>query len=90
MADLSAFIIIKCLGFVALSYSFRSFRWLGYMRINERNTSTIRHIMIYFSGLAFTVSPGKTGELMRGMHLYEIGIPFRYTLLSFLSERFLM
>ncbi|KPH26589.1 hypothetical protein ADU60_15565 [Vibrio coralliilyticus] len=59
------------------------------MSLTKRQTSIRQHIIIYLSGFAFTASPGKAGELMRGLHLIKLGIPFRYTLLSFVSERLL-
>jgi uncharacterized membrane protein YbhN (UPF0104 family) len=84
---LSAEQITLCFSLAFLSYSFRSLRWLGYMRLTERIVSTQRHIIIYLSGFAFTASPGKAGELMRGTYLDDIGVPFRYTFFSFVSER---
>ncbi|MBM7038063.1 lysylphosphatidylglycerol synthase transmembrane domain-containing protein [Vibrio ulleungensis] len=82
-------LVILCLMLSGLSYSCRSLRWLGYMRQIEQKASIYLHILIYLSGFAFTASPGKTGELMRGTHLNELGIQFRYTFLSFMSERLL-
>lgn len=86
--SLSIVLVMQCLGLAMLSYSFRTFRWIGYMRLKDRQASINRHIIIYLSGFAFTASPGKTGELMRGVYLDRLGIPFRYTFMSFLSERF--
>ena len=71
------------------SYAFRSIRWLGYLRLVEIQASTVLHIQIYLSGFAFTASPGKTGELMRATHLSHLGVPFKYNLCSFISERLL-
>ncbi|MCQ8879485.1 flippase-like domain-containing protein [Pseudoalteromonas shioyasakiensis] len=79
--------VILCLSLAVFSYICRSLRWLGYMRLKEHKASTKHHILIYLSGFAFTASPGKVGELMRGTHLDELGVPFRYTFLSFVSER---
>ncbi|WP_075989053.1 lysylphosphatidylglycerol synthase transmembrane domain-containing protein [Vibrio fluvialis] len=84
---LSAELVILCLGLALVSYICRSLRWLVYIRLIEHNTSIIRHIVIYLSGFAFTASPGKAGELMRGTYLGELGVSFRYTFMSFLSER---
>ena len=86
---LSVELIIGCLSLAALSYGVRSLRWLGYMRLVEHRASITHHIIIYLSGFAFTVSPGKSGELMRGAHLDELSVPFRYTFFSFVSERLL-
>lgn len=86
---ISVGLLILCLALAGLSYSCRSLRWLGYMRLTEQEASINRHIIIYLSGFAFTASPAKAGELMRGTHLNELGVPFRYTFLSFVSERLL-
>lgn len=89
LQTLSLELVIQCLGLAVLSYSCRSLRWLGYMRLREYRASIKHHIIIYLSGFAFTASPGKVGELMRGTHLDNLGVPFRYTFLSFVSERLL-
>lgn len=78
-----------CLSIAVFSYTCRSLRWFGYMRLNESRISIMCHTIIYLSGFAFTASPGKVGELMRGTHLSEVGVPFRYTFLAFVSERLL-
>ena len=57
------------------------------MRLTEREAPISRHIIIYLAGFVFTASPGKAGELMRGTHLDELGVSFRYTFLSVVSER---
>lgn len=82
-------VLLCSLMLTAASYGLRSIRWLGYLRLVEKNASTKCHILIYLSGFAFTASPGKAGELMRGTHLSRLGIPFKYTLCSFISERLL-
>jgi uncharacterized membrane protein YbhN (UPF0104 family) len=89
LQSISVGLLILCLALAGVSYSCRSLRWLGYMRLAEGKASISRHVIIYLSGFAFTASPAKTGELMRGTHLDELGVPFRYTFLSFVSERLL-
>lgn len=89
LKSLSLVLVGLCLGLAGLSYLCRSLRWVGYIRLTERKAPMIQHIIIYFSGFAFTASPGKAGELMRGIHLDDLGVPFRYTFLSFVSERLL-
>ncbi|MEZ9699201.1 YbhN family protein [Vibrio sp. 10N.261.46.E12] len=87
--SLSIALMGLCLCLSGLSYLCRSLRWLGYIRRTERKASITRHIIIYLSGFAFTASPGKAGELMRGTYLDDLGVPFRYTFVSFISERLL-
>jgi len=64
-------------------------RWLAYLRLIEKKASSALHTLIYLSGFSFTASPGKVGELMRGSYLSDLGVPFKYTFCSFLSERLL-
>lgn len=85
--DLKTYISVLVLSF--FSYFFRSVRWLVYIRKIEHKEASYHHTLIYLSGFAFTVSPGKSGELMRGTHLNRLGIPFSYTFASFVSERLL-
>ncbi|PKH05239.1 lysylphosphatidylglycerol synthase transmembrane domain-containing protein [Moritella sp. Urea-trap-13] len=85
--SISIEIFASSLVLAACSYSFRSLRWLLFIRLTEQLASCRHHIFIYLSGFAFTASPAKAGELMRGTHLMLIGVPFRYTLCSFISER---
>ncbi|PMG94664.1 lysylphosphatidylglycerol synthase transmembrane domain-containing protein [Vibrio breoganii] len=74
---------------VFLSYVVRSIRWLNYIRVKDPYHHWSRHFLIYLSGFAFTASPAKTGELMRGLYLYKLGVNFRFTVCSFFSERLL-
>ncbi len=87
LSKLSGEIGLACLSLAILSYALRSLRWLGYMRLIEQAATIKRHVLIYLAGFAFTASPAKAGELMRATYLYDLGVPFRYTLLSFVSER---
>jgi uncharacterized membrane protein YbhN (UPF0104 family) len=89
LQGISLEVLLYSLMLALVSYGFRSLRWLGYLRLVETRASTKRHILIYLSGFAFTASPGKVGELMRGTHLSHLGITFKYTLCSFISERLL-
>ncbi|MEZ8968820.1 YbhN family protein [Vibrio breoganii] len=83
------YVIFVCLALALSSYVARALRWLGYMRHWETTRHGALHSLIYVSGFAFTTFPGKAGELMRGVHLSKLGVPFRFTLCSFVSERLL-
>ncbi|MCZ4372667.1 lysylphosphatidylglycerol synthase transmembrane domain-containing protein [Vibrio diazotrophicus] len=82
-------IVIGGLVLAVFSYNLRALRWLQYMHLKQNSASIKYHILIYFSGFAFTATPGKAGELVRGTYLADIGIPFRYTFCAFVSERLL-
>jgi uncharacterized membrane protein YbhN (UPF0104 family) len=85
--DISTYVQVLLLIFC--SYSFRTLRWLLYIKKIETASSRLHHSIIYLSGFAFTASPGKSGELMRATHLSRLHVKFNYTLACFLSERFL-
>ena len=87
--SISLVLVAECLSLALLSYYCRALRWLGYMRLLDDRISMYHHNVIYLSGFAFTASPGKVGELIRGVYLDNMGVPFRWTFLSFLSERLL-
>ncbi len=89
LQTISVGIILLGLLCALVSYIFRSMRWLAYLRLIEKKASSALHTLIYLSGFSFTASPGKVGELMRGSYLSDLGVPFKYTFCSFLSERLL-
>lgn len=52
------------------------------------NISVKRNILIYFAGLALSVTPGNTGEMVRAQFLKrEVGTPISNTLPIFFAER---
>lgn len=89
LSKLPTSVFIMSLALAIGSYLFRSVRWFIYMRFRECTASLPTHILIYLSGFSFTASPGKVGELMRATHLSQLGVPFKFTFFSFVSERLL-
>jgi len=70
------------------SYLLRTIRWLYFiLRYKQEYQSKYFHSLVYLSGFAFTITPGKTGELVRGIYLKPLGIPLTYTTACFISER---
>jgi uncharacterized protein (TIRG00374 family) len=43
--------------------------------------------LIYLAGFALTTTPGKAGEMLRGVFLRQRGMPYTHSTAAFLSER---
>lgn len=69
------------------SYLVRFKRWLLYLQPLSSNISIKKHAQIYFTGYAFTTSPGKVGETIRSVYLAPLGINYTSSLAAFVSER---
>jgi len=71
------------------NYFLRFQRWQLYIaRLGHRVNAT-RHLLIYLSGFAFTLSPAKAGEAIRSMYLHEHGVSYAESLAAFFVERML-
>lgn len=70
-----------------INYTLRVVRWRGYLiRLGYRfplRTSA----MLYVSGFAFTLAPGKLGELARARYYTPLGVPLAAVTGAFLIER---
>ncbi len=73
----------------SLSFLFRTIRWVLFIRNKESQQPFYVHSIIYLSGFAFTATPAKAGELMRGVQLTQYNVPFSFSFCSFFSERLL-
>lgn len=77
-------------GILALSlvnYLLRFLRWQMYLARLGHPVPWRRSLDIYFSGFALTTTPGKMGELMRGVLLKPLGVPMTESTAAFFSER---
>lgn len=70
-----------------LNYALRSERWRLYILSNGYRISRIDNLRIYVAGFALTTTPGKAGELIRGVFLKPYGVTFHHTAAMFFSER---
>ncbi len=88
-----AFVLIGWLGTgcaLALSlvnYGLRFGRWQLYLSRLGHPVEYGSSLRIYLSGFALTTTPGKAGELFRGVLLKQRGIPFPASCAAFVSER---
>jgi uncharacterized protein (TIRG00374 family) len=72
-----------------LNYVLRIVRWRSYLaRLGHR--MPLRFAALTFTaGFAYTVSPGKLGELVRARYYVPLGIPVSDVAAAFFAERFL-
>ena len=77
-------------GILALSlvnYLLRFARWQHYLTILGHPVPWLPSGRIYFAGFALTTTPGKMGELLRGVMLKPFGVPLTESTAAFFSER---
>jgi uncharacterized protein (TIRG00374 family) len=77
------------LGLSLANYLIRFLRWQLYISRFGHRLPAARHLLIYLSGFAFTLSPGKAGEAVRSMYLREHGVSYAESLAAFFVERML-
>jgi uncharacterized protein (TIRG00374 family) len=65
----------------------RYFRWLWLLRRAGYEVRWLDGLLAYFSGFAFTASPGKVGELLRIHYFAKLGVPPSIVLGAFIYER---
>lgn len=71
------------------NYALRVIRWSVYLAGMGYPVPLRFAGLTYLAGLAFTLSPGKVGEMIRGKYYQKIGIPFSSTAAAFFVERLL-
>jgi uncharacterized protein (TIRG00374 family) len=77
------------LGLSLANYVLRFARWHGYLRALGYQIPLALDCTHYFSGFAFTVTPGKAGEAVRSIYLEKQGVRYRDSLAVFVTERVL-
>jgi uncharacterized membrane protein YbhN (UPF0104 family) len=70
-----------------VNYSLRFVRWQLYLSALGHPTPTAPSGLIYVAGFALTTTPGKAGEMLRGVFLKARGMPYTRSTAAFLSER---
>lgn len=70
-----------------INYGLRAERWRLYVCSNGHAISCMDNLRIYLAGFALTTTPGKAGELIRGVFLKPYGVTFHHTAAMFFSER---
>lgn len=70
-----------------LNYGLRFVRWQVYLAQLGKTVPWRPSLRIYLSGFALTTTPGKAGEMIRGVLLRQRGVPLSATFAAFVSER---
>jgi len=70
-----------------LNYVLRIVRWRSYLA-HLGHVLTFRFAALTFTaGFAFTLSPGKVGEMVRARYYKNMGVPFSHVAAAFFTER---
>jgi hypothetical protein len=80
-------VLLGILGLSLLNYLLRFVRWQIYLKRLGHQVPWATSLRIYFAGFALTTTPGKMGELMRGVLLKPLGVPLIESSAAFFSER---
>lgn len=76
-------------GLSLVNYGLRVLRWDVYLRAIAPAVPLGRQGLYYVAGFAFTVTPGKLGEAIRGLYLKQHGVSYAQTTAVLLVERLL-
>lgn len=76
------------IGCASIAYLFRFARWNHFLTILHHHIPLLTSLRIYIGGFAFSVTPGKTGEMLRSVFLKKFNVPYRESFGAFLGERF--
>jgi uncharacterized protein (TIRG00374 family) len=82
-------LVLVATGLSLLNYLFRTIRWRGYLARLGHPLPFGFACLTYTSGFAFTLSPGKVGEVVRARYYTPLGIPLRDVTTAFCLERLL-
>jgi uncharacterized protein (TIRG00374 family) len=79
--------VVLAVALSLINYGLRFVRWQIYLSRLGHRMGNVDSALIYFSGFALTTTPGKAGELLRGVFLERRGMPFSSSIAALLSER---
>jgi uncharacterized membrane protein YbhN (UPF0104 family) len=80
-------VILLAVMFSLLNYMLRVVRWRWYLGLLGYSVTLGFSALTYVAGFAFTLSPGKLGELVRARYYTDMGIPLRDVAAAFCVER---
>ncbi len=66
----------------------RLLRWQLYLAVLQIKPPLMSSIRIYIAGLALSITPGKAGELIRGVYLNPFGASYLKSFSLFIADRF--
>ena len=71
------------------NYLVRFARWQYYIARLGHRLPLWRHMAVYLSGFALTVSPGKGGEAVRALYMRDHGVSYSQSIAALFCERLL-
>lgn len=89
MRVLSPATLLGVFGLSLCNYFLRVLRWDVYLRAIAPAVPLRRQALYYIAGFAFTVTPGKLGEAVRGVYLRRHHVSYAQTAAVLLVERLL-
>ena len=81
--------IALCGGLSLVNYGLRIVRWQAFLSRLGHDFTVLRSSLYYVAGFAFTLSPGKVGELARVRYYQAHGVPGATVTAAFFVERLL-
>lgn len=79
--------VLIALALSLLNYGLRFIRWQFYLTALGHPVPPVPSALIYLAGFSLTTTPGKAGEMLRGVFLKDRGMPYTHSTAAFLSER---
>lgn len=80
-------VLLLVVTLTVFNYALRVTRWRWYLALLGHSTPVGFAALTYLAGFAFTLSPGKLGELVRARYYTAAGVPLRDVMGAFLTER---
>lgn len=71
------------------NYALRALRWRGFMQKLGHEIPCRLAYLSYLAGFAYTLVPGKVGEMIRARYYLPLGVPAGQTAAAFVCERLL-
>lgn len=79
--------VLAALSLSLVNYGLRFVRWQAYLGAMGHAVPRGAGLRIYLAGFALTTTPGKAGEMLRGVYLKRWGVPYPRSFAAFFSER---
>jgi uncharacterized protein (TIRG00374 family) len=70
-----------------LNYALRIFRWRSYLARLGHPFPALFAALTFTAGFAYTLSPGKVGEMVRARYYLPLGVPLASVTAAFFAER---
>lgn len=88
LADFSWWAFVAALALALANYGLRLARWNFYLRDREIEVPARRSALVFFSGFALSITPGKVGELVKSVFLRQSsGVPITQSAPIVVAER---